>query len=1039
MWETKKTKPRKTFFRLLRWVVGPLCIAALLAGSYFYFPFGNNTAPQIAKAAWYSASWSNRIKLTVNAGRVVASATTTVFLTTGTTWTVPSNWPNASNTIEVIGGGGGGSRGGGGGGAYAKAVNVTLTPSGSVTYQVGSGAAGVDPANAAGAGGDTYFCNSTSNCASISGSAVVAGAKGGAGASTVTAGSGGASGSGVGSVKNSGGNGGNGVSYGGGGGGGAAGPNGIGADGGLAAQTVGGGGGGANGGSAGQAGGSGANGGANRLGSGSGAYASGAGSNGGGGGGGGQTGGAGGAGTEWDATHGSGGGGGGTGDTNQSNNIGGAGGLYGAGGGGTEDSSGSGRVGGNGAQGIIVIQYAGSPTQTNFPVYVNLADLPATVWSTMRSDCGDIRITSSDGSTEVPREIVSCNNGSKTGELWFKAPSVSSGANTDFYIYYGNSGASDYATNATYGAQNVWTNGYVGVYHLKDGTTLSGNDSTGNANTGSITGATAGTGQVDGAANLSGTSQYITIGNGSSLQITGDMTIQAWINPTDNANYNGIVGKTNANVPGPYDFYLVQTTGVPRFFRGNGTVSTNVDGTTAVSSGVWSFIAVTMSGTSVTHYLNANTNGSGTLSTTIADSGTSARIGSRADSATMFKGSMDEVRISNTARSASWIQTEYNNQSSPSTFYYIGDAPNSTKVYLTSGTTWTVPSDWNSASNTIEVIGGGGGGAGYTNQLCGPDGGGGGGGYSKISNLSLTPGASITYAVGSAGAGSAGCGAGSSGGDSWFNAASMAGCVSAGPTVCVGAKGGQGGQTSGVAGTGGSSASGVGTTKYSGGSGGAGGGGSANSSGGGAAGPQGNGGAGNISASASFTTGGAGGGGAGGGGSGTNGSAGGTPSGSTGGAGGNNAAGVGGGAAATGGTNGGGGGGSSSATAPGNGGAGADWDATHGAGGGGGSSGGNFNQVGANGGLYGGGGGSGGGWGSSGSRAGGNGAQGIIVITYTPSTYVASAPTSTSFLVAPAAASISSITMTATSTDQGGNIEDINGPIIQYFFSLSAC
>ncbi len=30
-------------------------------------------------------------------------------------------------------------------------------------------------------------------------------------------------------------------------------------------------------------------------------------------------------------------------------------------------------------------------------------------------------------------------------------------------------------------------------------------------------------------------------------------------------------------------------------------------------------------------------------------------------------------------------------------------------IFLTSGTSWTVPSDWNNAANTIEVIGGGGG------------------------------------------------------------------------------------------------------------------------------------------------------------------------------------------------------------------------------------------------------------------------------------------------------------------------------------------
>ena len=34
-------------------------------------------------------------------------------------------------------------------------------------------------------------------------------------------------------------------------------------------------------------------------------------------------------------------------------------------------------------------------------------------------------------------------------------------------------------------------------------------------------------------------------------------------------------------------------------------------------------------------------------------------------------GAIDEVRISNSARPADWIATEYNNQNSPATFYTI--------------------------------------------------------------------------------------------------------------------------------------------------------------------------------------------------------------------------------------------------------------------------------------------------------------------------------------------------------------------------------
>src|SRR5205823_1534731 len=93
------------------------------------------------------------------------SATVTVFLTSGTSWTVPHNWDSTSNTIEAVGGGGGGggpvyalaSGAGGGGGAYAKISNLALTSGASVTYQVGAGGAagsGTTPSSG-GTGTDT--------------------------------------------------------------------------------------------------------------------------------------------------------------------------------------------------------------------------------------------------------------------------------------------------------------------------------------------------------------------------------------------------------------------------------------------------------------------------------------------------------------------------------------------------------------------------------------------------------------------------------------------------------------------------------------------------------------------------------------------------------------------------------------------------------------------------------------------------------------------------------------------------------------------
>ena len=316
---------------------------------------------------------------------------------------------------------------------------------------------------------------------------------------------------------------------------------------------------------------------------------------------------------------------------------------------------------------------------------------------------------------------------------------------------------------------------------------------------------------------------------------------------------------------------------------------------------------------------------------------------------------------------------------------YATGAPVTTKkIYLTSGTTWTVPSDWNSSNNTIEVIGSGGGGAGGQNVGNGGAGGG-GGAYSAITNLPLVAAATVNIHLGSGGAAGTGSGAGSAGGDTWFNGTTLA-------NSSVGAKGGSGGtNASGApAAAGGAAASGVGTTKFSGGSSGALGGNNAGSGGGGAAGPSGAGHQGGGSPTSSGSNRGGGGGGGAGGGSDSatastnNGTAGGNgKNSSAGGAGGTSSVPAGG--AGSGGSGGGGSYGNPSGVSGrgGDGGAGTDWDATHGAGGGGGGIGNGSSGTGGPGGaggLYGGG---GGGGANDVGEVGGAGAQGIIVITYT--------------------------------------------------------
>ena len=102
-----------------------------------------------------------------------------------------------------------------------------------------------------------------------------------------------------------------------------------------------------------------------------------------------------------------------------------------------------------------------------------------------------------------------------------------------------------------------------------------------------------------------------------------------------------------------------------------------------MNSGAWSYVTVTLSGNptqdgQTTIYINGLPSNSGADTSSGVSGDDSAQtaflandsIGVNGEPAP-FNGATDEFRISNVARSADWIATEYTNQSSPATFYAL--------------------------------------------------------------------------------------------------------------------------------------------------------------------------------------------------------------------------------------------------------------------------------------------------------------------------------------------------------------------------------
>jgi hypothetical protein len=266
---------------------------------------------------------------------------------------------------------------------------------------------------------------------------------------------------------------------------------------------------------------------------------------------------------------------------------------------------------------------------------------------------------------------------SSTGQLiaWVKVPSINNG--TVIYIYYGNS----CMTASTQNASKVWDDNYVGVWHLQEdhsgtGTADLYTDSKDSNHGDDYISATGKTGEIASGQQFDNTDDYALVGNSTSLGITGNITISAWIKRSGTNNTDTILSKSNTS-RWDYDVYI-GTGGAlnkivfwsdsapnPHWVASNGTITdTN-----------WHYVVAARSGSTVSFYIDGSVSGTPTLSNAFNNHTDPVYIGNGGN-VDPWGGYLDEVRLSNSARSAGWIATEYNNQYAPSSFYTEGAEEN---------------------------------------------------------------------------------------------------------------------------------------------------------------------------------------------------------------------------------------------------------------------------------------------------------------------------------------------------------------------------
>jgi len=254
-------------------------------------------------------------------------------------------------------------------------------------------------------------------------------------------------------------------------------------------------------------------------------------------------------------------------------------------------------------------------------------------------------------------------------EAWVLDSSLSAGQ--VIYACVGNSSITTFQGGSTGAA---WNSNYLSVWHLPNGSSLTGTDSTTNANNGSPGNSpTAIPGQIDGGAGFTAASnQYIL---GSETINSSAETLNVWVYvPSIPSSTAQVAGLTQGNGAGTADHVLLitGTQGHPSYYVYNsGGVSTS--GSSAIPTSQWVMLTGSVGAAGQFIYVNGVQQGfSANTAGFTGYSGPNLLLGGHnsgsSSASTNLTFNTDELELAKVQLSANWIATEFNNQSAPSSF-----------------------------------------------------------------------------------------------------------------------------------------------------------------------------------------------------------------------------------------------------------------------------------------------------------------------------------------------------------------------------------
>ncbi len=289
-------------------------------------------------------------------------------------------------------------------------------------------------------------------------------------------------------------------------------------------------------------------------------------------------------------------------------------------------------------------------------------------WSDVDAIAGAIRLYQNAGSyintqwigTESGVKLASGTSGTYTSQI-FSASTLSAWTT----LYWSPSQPSykelpnNQASESSYNSGNANMSGNVLLYHLNE-TSGTITDSSGSGNAGTYNGSLYGqTGKFNRAIGFAGSSDYIDAGNASSLNLSGDFTVEAWVkkltNPT--VSYAGIITKGIGYAKGgSFSLSLHKIRSVYFFVRNANNTGYAASGPYYLGTGWTHLVGVFEANDKVSLYANGVLIDDSPVSWDININNLPVQLGKQNS---YFHGSMDEVAIYNRALSPDEVLSHY--------------------------------------------------------------------------------------------------------------------------------------------------------------------------------------------------------------------------------------------------------------------------------------------------------------------------------------------------------------------------------------------